>query len=148
MNEILFIGANKPIVIAIISWLSAQIIKSLIHLFKKKKFSLISLILATGGFPSSHASFVTSLATSIGLSHGFDSTMFAIAAGLALVVISDARGIRQQASKQAQILNKIIEDLYFNKGLKIERLRELLGHTAIEVFAGSVLGILIAILLN
>lgn len=148
MNEIILIGTNKPIVIAIISWLSAQIIKSLIDLFKAKKINVVSLILATGGFPSSHASFVTSLATSIGLGFGFDSGMFAIAAGLAMVVISDARGIRQQASKQAQILNKIIEDLYLKKDFKIERLRELLGHTAVEVFAGSILGVLIAILLN
>ncbi|MFH1643413.1 MAG: divergent PAP2 family protein [Patescibacteria group bacterium] len=148
MNEILLIGTNKPLIIASVSWLLAQVIKSAIQLFKEKKFNLVSLILATGGFPSSHASFVTSLATSIGLKFGFDSGVFSIATGLALVVISDARGIRQQASKQAQILNKIIEDLYSKKGFQMERLRELLGHTGIEVFAGSILGVLIAILLN
>ena len=94
--------------------------------------------------PSSHSAFVTSLATGVGLTEGFDSTLFALAAVFALIVMYDAAGVRRAAGKQARVLNAIIEDLN-RRELHPERLRELLGHTPVEVLAGALLGILIAV---
>lgn len=94
--------------------------------------------------PSSHSAFVTSLATGVGLVEGFDSTLFALAAVFALIVMYDAAGVRRAAGKQARVLNAIIEDLN-RRELHPERLRELLGHTPVEVVAGARLGVLVAI---
>lgn len=94
--------------------------------------------------PSSHSAFVTSLATGVGLVEGSDSTLFALAAVFALIVMYDAAGVRRAAGKQARVLNAIIEDLN-RRELHPERLRELLGHTPVEVVAGALLGVLVAI---
>ncbi len=139
--------SNKSLVISVVAWFSAQVLKLLICIVQNKKFDW-GLLIATGGFPSSHSAIVSALATSLGINFGFDSGLFAVSVVLASVVITDARGIRQAAGKQAKILNKIIEDLYQKKGLQVERLKELLGHTSLEVFSGALLGILIAVLFN
>jgi len=147
MEELSAILSNKSLVISIFAWFCAQILKLVASLIQDKKVDW-SLLLATGGFPSSHAAIVSALTTSIGINFGFDSSLFAVSIIMASVVMTDARGIRQAAGKQAKILNKIIEDLYQKKGLKMERLKELLGHTSLEVFCGALLGILIAVLFN
>lgn len=96
--------------------------------------------------PSSHTSFVTSLATAVGLVSGYESSEFALSLVLALVVMYDVMGVRRSVGKQAQILNAIIDDFQKHRKdpLNEERLKELIGHTPIEVFAGAILGILIA----
>lgn len=94
--------------------------------------------------PSSHSAFVTSLGTAIGLTEGFHSTLFALSAAFALIVMYDASGVRRAAGKQAKVLNTIIEDLRMRE-LHPERLRELLGHTPFEVLIGAILGIVIAV---
>jgi hypothetical protein len=147
MKDFISIFSNIPLIVSIVAWFFAQFIKFLISLYKTKKPDW-GLFMSTGGFPSSHVATVGALATSIGLNFGFDSGIFAVAIIMTSVVISDARGIRQAAGKQAKALNQIMEDLYQNKGLKIERLRELLGHTSVEIFGGAVLGAFIAILFN
>ena len=99
--------------------------------------------------PSAHSAFVTALAASMGLNYGFDSAYFAIAAALAVVVMYDAAGVRRAAGKQAAKINKIIKHLMDKRsGYQDtqEQLRELLGHTPLEVMAGALLGIIIAIL--
>jgi hypothetical protein len=146
MKEFVAIFSNTPLIASIIAWFFAQLIKFAISLWKNKKPDW-GLLMSTGGFPSSHVATVGALATSIGLNFGFDSGLFAIAIVMTSVVISDARGIRQAAGRQAKALNQIMEDLYQNKGLKIEKLKELLGHTSLEIFGGAILGALIAILL-
>ena len=147
MKNFIDIFSNIPLIASIVAWFLAQMTKFSIYFLKHKKPDW-SLLMSTGGFPSSHVATVMALATSIGLNFGFDSGLFAIAIITAMVVISDARGIRHAAGKQAQALNQIMEDLYQNKGLKIEKLKELLGHTSLEVFGGVVFGALIAILFN
>jgi hypothetical protein len=147
MSQLKTVLSNKPLTIAITAWFIAQFFKFTITAVKKRKFDF-TLLVSTGGFPSSHTAIVGALATSIGLNFGFGSPFFAISVVMASVVISDARGIRRAAGKQAQILNKIIDDLYQKRELKIERLKELLGHTPFEVFSGAILGIFIALLLN
>ncbi|MEW5758791.1 MAG: divergent PAP2 family protein [Candidatus Omnitrophota bacterium] len=137
---------NEILITTIIAWAVSQGIKIILGIFREKKFDF-RWILSPGGVPSTHASGVAALATSSGLILGFDSGYFAIASILALVVMFDAQGVRHAAGKQAQILNKIMEDVHFKRKIHEERLRELLGHTPFEVFLGAFIGILVAIII-
>jgi len=98
--------------------------------------------------PSSHTAGASCLATAVGLSYGFDSVHFALAASFALVVMFDAQGVRRATGSQARILNKIMDDIYWQGKIKEGRLRELIGHTPIEVIAGFVLGVVVACVAN
>jgi acid phosphatase family membrane protein YuiD len=92
---------------------------------------------------------MTGLAYSVGLIEGFTSVVFAVALGIAMVVMYDAAGVRQAAGKMAGILNRLTEDIYTHHPDKVpERLRELLGHTPYEVMVGALLGVCVAIMLH
>jgi len=136
---------NKPLAAALLAWFIAQSIKIVRHHIKNGEVDF-RLFLSTGGLFSAHCAAVSALAVSIGKIFGWGSGLFAVATVFASVVISDAQGIRKATGKQAEILNQIIEDLYQKKELKITRVKELLGHTAREVFFGIILGILVGIL--
>lgn len=97
--------------------------------------------------PSSHTSFVTSLATVVGMVEGFHSTNFAIAVVFAAIVMYDAAGVRRAVGKQATILNQMLEDLQHGKLIQNEKLKELIGHTPFEVLGGAILGIIVALVL-
>lgn len=125
-------------------WIIAQTIKVIIGVVREKRFNFLWFI-GTGGMPSSHASGASALATSVGINYGFDSVYFALAVMFALVTMFDAQGVRRATGKQARILNMMMADIHFKKRIQEERLRELIGHTPIEVFAGAILGALIAI---
>jgi uncharacterized protein len=100
------------------------------------------ILVQTGGMPSSHSASMVALATSVGLISGFESTIFAVAAGIAMIVMYDAAGLRQAAGRMAGILNKLTEDIYSSHPDQVPtRLRELLGHTPFEVVVGALLGI-------
>ncbi len=129
---------------AILAWFVAQLLKVIFVLLRDKHFDVRRFI-GSGGMPSSHSSFVTSLATYVGLEAGFDSLLFAICTVLAFVVMYDAAGIRRAAGRQARILNQIIEHWGDAPQLQGERLKELLGHTPYEVIGGAVLGIVLAV---
>lgn len=101
-----------------------------------------------GGMPSTHTAGVAALSTSVGLTQGFNSALFAIALVLTIIVIFDAQVVRRASSRQAKVLNKLIEDIYFKRGIKEESLKELLGHTPVEVLGGIVLGVVVAVLLQ
>ncbi len=119
----------------------AQILKFFVHLIWKRKVDL-RLFTTTGGMPSSHAAGVMGLSTTVGLICGFSSIEFAMAFGYALVVMYDAAGVRRAAGKQAACLNRIIMDIY-KQELKEAggKLKELLGHTPLQVLAGAAFGI-------
>lgn len=138
-------GNNKVFQIAALSWFIAQTIK-VIHTFIMKKRFDFTRFVGSGGMPSSHASFVTGLTTAVGLTHGWDSTYFAISLCVSLVIMYDAAGVRRAVGKQAIILNKMLEDMQHKKKKIVteQRLKELIGHTPIEVFAGAILGIIVA----
>ncbi len=137
---------DNVIVTCILAWFIAQLIKVILTLIIDKKIDFRRFI-GAGGFPSSHASFVTSLATAVGLINGFNGSEFAISVVLALVVMYDAAGVRRAAGQQARILNKIVEEWEHKDLTKTDkRLKELLGHTPKEVFAGAILGIVIALI--
>lgn len=134
---------NEILVTCFTAWFIAQVIKICLTFYSSKKID-VSRFIGSGGMPSSHTSFVMSLATGIGKLHGWDSSIFAISLSFAFVVMYDAAGVRRAAGYQAKILNMIIDDLTHNKPLGNEKLKELLGHTPVEVLAGAALGILIA----
>lgn len=138
---------NKILWISILSWFIAQVIKIIINLIKFKKFDF-KLIISSGGMPSSHSSFVTAMTISIGQKLGYDSPLFAMCTVFSLVVMYDAAGVRRAAGQQAVILNKIMDEIKTNTLNVEKRLKELLGHSPIEVAAGALLGILISIIFS
>lgn len=136
---------NKVFWTSILAWFIAQSLKVVHTLIVDKHFN-VSRFVGSGGMPSSHSSFVMGLTTATGRIHGWDSGIFAVALVFSLVVMYDAAGVRSAVGKQAIILNKIIEDIHHKKEKKLteRRLKELIGHTPIEVMAGAILGIIIA----
>jgi uncharacterized protein len=146
MAEIfLEIFKNKIFITTLAAWLIAQTIKVTIGVIRQRRFDFRWFV-GTGGMPSSHAAGATCLATSIGFEYGFNSVYFALAASFAIVVMFDAQGVRHATGKQARILNKILEDIYWQGKIQENRLRELVGHTPVEVIVGFLLGVIIAIL--
>lgn len=131
--------------ISILSLFAAQFLK----IFTKKPVDFRRIV-GSGGMPSSHASFVSTLSTIIGLKYGFNSDLFAIVTVFSLIIIYDAGGVRRSVGKQANVLNHLIKNLdltRINKEKEIikDDLKELVGHTPFEVLAGAALGIFIAI---
>ncbi len=134
----------EALIVGISAVILAQVTKFFVHLIWKRKVDL-RLFTTTGGMPSSHAAGVMGLSTTVGLICGWSSIEFAMAFGYALVVMYDAAGVRRAAGKQAACLNRIIMDIY-KQELKEAggRLKELLGHTPMQVFAGAVFGVVYA----
>ncbi len=130
---------------ALASWCVAQAIKMGIDLLHSHRLDF-SYFVSTGGMPSAHSSLVSGLATSIGLTEGFGSPIFVLALTFASITMFDAAGVRQAAGKQAHILNMMMDELLHDHHFNTPRLKELLGHTRLEVFAGMVTGILVGIL--
>jgi len=129
-----------------LSWFLAQMAKVTRGVITQKKFDF-RWIFDTGGMPSSHSSTVTSMATVIGLYYGFGSMPFLMALVFSIITMFDAAGVRRNVGKQARILNKIVDE-YNQRGHVLDtQVRELLGHTPIEVFGGAFLGIVVALLI-
>ena len=135
---------NKILWISIFACFLAQFIK--IFTGKEKRIDFKRIIIS-GGMPSSHSSFVTSLAMLVGFDKGFASTEFAITAVFAIIVMYDASGVRRAVGKQAEILNQIVDDFFHGKFDQHKKLKELVGHTPKEVLFGAILGILVAIIM-
>lgn len=147
MQNLSSILQNHVLFISIFASFMAQAIKLLVELIRHRKINLRSLF-STGGMPSSHSALVGALATGVGIQTGWQTNEFAIAALFAVIVMYDAAGVRQAAGKQARILNQMIDELFQeNASFSEERLKELLGHTPVQVIAGLALGIAIAFIL-
>ncbi|MBQ2610890.1 divergent PAP2 family protein [bacterium] len=135
--EVIFIGLTSTFM--------AQVLKFVIFTLRSRKINF-KIFSTTGGMPSSHSAGVVGLSTAVGLLTGFDSLIFAVALSYALVTMYDAAGIRRNAGKTAACLNRMMEDFYnHDTSVMGERLKELLGHTPIEVIAGATFGIIYAI---
>ena len=146
MDFLTQIGQNRPLVCAAVSWLAAQLIKTLIHLLVEKKLDARRLV-GMGGMPSSHTAFVFSLCLMIGLQEGFASPLFAISFALASVVIYDAMGVRRETGRQSAVLNRIIREVLIEgKPITEDKLKELVGHSPLEVLVGFLWGIGCALL--
>jgi hypothetical protein len=138
------IGRNRILGPTVAAWAIAQLLKVLIGAFREKRFNF-KWLLRSGGMPSSHVALSMCLSTSIGLYYGFDSGLFAMALGFTAVTMFDAQGVRRHSGKQAEALNKILDDIYAHKGVQEARLKALVGHTPVEVYAGGLLGIFVAL---
>ena len=136
---------NRILLISIFSCFLAQFIK--IFTGKEKRIDFKRIIIS-GGMPSSHSSFVTSLAMLVGFDKGFASTEFTITAVFAIIVMYDASGVRRAVGKQAEILNQIVDDFFHGKFDQHKKLKELVGHTPKEVLFGALLGIIIGIVMS
>ncbi len=140
MNDLL---ANRVAQATFVAWTVAQILKVIVELVWKRKLNL-RLLTSAGGMPSSHSAMVCGLSTAIGMHDGVSSSLFAMSLVLASVVMYDATGVRRAAGIQASILNQIIDELFQGHPISETHLRELIGHTPVQVVVGAFLGILIA----
>ncbi|MEM8777361.1 MAG: divergent PAP2 family protein [Cyanobacteria bacterium P01_G01_bin.49] len=147
MEQFETIFQNKILLASLLACFSAQGLKVIVELIRFQKINFRFLV-TTGGMPSAHSALVGALATGVGLTEGWESAEFAIAILFAIIVMYDAAGVRQAAGKQAQILNRLLDEfLHDTHHLNAEeRLKELLGHTPFQVFVGLAWGISISFL--
>ncbi len=134
---------NTALIAPLAAWTIAQLLKFLLDAAAKRKPDFTRLV-NPGGMPSSHSTLVSCMSVMIGRIYGWESPLFAMAAVLSLIVLYDAAGVRRAAGRQARVINRIVEDIYKKGKVPEERLRELLGHTPLEVFAGVALGAIVA----
>jgi uncharacterized protein len=135
----------KGIWVPLVAWFVAQALKVLIYFVRTRKLDL-SLFYSPGGMPSAHSALMTSLATTMGLLYGLDSPLFAIALAVAFIVMYDAAGVRRTVGYQSTVLNQMLDELFRGNKDFSHRLQEIIGHTKWEVFAGAVLGVVMALL--
>ena len=134
---------NPYFVVPLVAWAIAQVSKVIIDSVIGHRLSVQRLATA-GGMPSSHSALVVCLTTVIGRLQGVGGPLFALSLIFSAVVMYDATGVRRSAGQQAMILNRLLDDVFIaHQGIRQERLRELIGHTPIEVIAGAILGIVI-----
>jgi len=135
---------NQVLLVALAACIIAQLLKLIVDFGKNRKLNVRALV-ETGGMPSAHSALVAALATGVGQTDGWDSTQFAVALVFAIIVMYDAAGVRQAAGKQARVLNQIIDEFFQGEHqFREDRLKELLGHTPVQVIVGSALGIVIS----
>lgn len=147
MEHIQAFFSNKIVVASATSWAIAQVLKVLLTLWIDKKFDWRRCF-GMGGMPSSHSAFVFSMALMCGLREGFDSAVFAVAFMVMAVVIYDALGVRAETGKQGAVLNHLIREVLIEgKPITEERLKELVGHTPLEVLGGIMVGLAVVILM-
>ena len=146
MEHLTEFGNNTMFFIVLFAWIFSCVLKGFLVWAKNGKLDM-TRFLGPGGMPSSHSTLVTCLATCVGIKDGFDSSLFVICCAFALVVMYDASGIRRAAGQQAKMINMIIDAWKEKDPMeKQTRLKEILGHTPLEVTAGALLGIFIAVL--
>lgn len=124
------------VAVPFVTWFIAGFLKFLINSFREKRFAFD--LVGYGGMPSNHSSIVSSIATLIGCTEGFDSPVFGMAISLVFIVIMDANGLRRAVGMHAVVINQLSDS-----GLV---LREIMGHSKLEILAGLFLGMLIGLL--
>lgn len=134
---------NKALIAGLVAWLLAQIIKIPLDFLRTRRWNW-ALLLTTGGMPSSHSSLMTGTVLAIGLYHGFDNPLFALGVAITMIVTYDAAGVRRQAGIHAQRINVLFEELLHGHIFNERDLREVLGHTPLEVIGGILLGLVVA----
>lgn len=140
---------NQVLMTAVVGWLVAQILKTLIDLALNRNFNPERLV-GSGGMPSSHSSTVCALTTAASYRYGVSSFEFAISFVLSMIVMYDAMGVRRETGKQAKLLNSILLEnpLKLNGEFLQETLKEYVGHTPLQVAAGALLGVLLAVFMT
>ena len=147
MSAMLDVFHNRAILAAVAAWAIAQGLKVILTLIITRRFDG-TRVFGSGGMPSSHSALVCALVTVIGFQAGFSSSVFALAFCFACVVMYDAAGVRRSAGKNAAMINHLLDGLSGNGfAFNEERLKELIGHTPIQVLAGALLGVLVGTLI-
>jgi uncharacterized protein len=136
--------SSNPLFHALLCGFLVQLSKVLTFLVREKKIN-VRRIVETGGMPSSHSASVCALTTCVGLREGTGSVLFGVVLYFSLIVMYDAAGLRRAAGRQATLLNRILHEHIKLPGPPHERLRELLGHTPIEVLVGAIIGVLFSL---
>jgi acid phosphatase family membrane protein YuiD len=142
--NLLAVFQNKALLAGLIAWVVAQILKIPLEYVRSRRWNW-ALLLTTGGMPSSHSALMTATTLAIGLYDGFDSPIFALGVVITMIVTYDAAGVRQQAGIHAQRINVIVAELFKGHPINERDLREVLGHTPLEVIGGILLGIAVAV---
>ncbi len=131
--------SNQVLWTTIVSWALAQFIKPFLEYLETRRWSW-GLWFSSGGNPSSHSALVVSAMLAIGLFDGFGTPLFALAVAIAMVVVYDAAGVRREAGKHAERINILIDELFSGMPISDKQLKEVIGHTPLEVMAGVLLG--------
>ena len=138
---------NRVFVAWFMACVIAQFTKIILGSLKQRRFDFRWLV-GTGGMPSTHAAGVTALTTAVGIHVGVNSALFAATLVFTIITLFDAQGVRRWSGRQAQVLNKMLEDIYFKRRIQETRLKELLGHNPTEVLAGMGLGLVTALVVR
>ncbi len=145
MHNLTELLQNEVLICSLVSWFIAQVLKIPTYLLLEKQLNWRRFF-GSGGMPSSHTSFVVALALMTGFTAGFQSVAFAIAFTLAVIVMYDAMGVRRETGTQAQVINEILRNVFVNgKPISDDDLKELIGHTPLEVLGGVIIGVLTTI---
>jgi len=134
---------NKALIAGVIAWLMAQVIKLPLDYVRTRRWNW-ALLLTTGGMPSSHSALMTGTVLAIGLYYGFANPLFALGVAITMIVTYDAAGVRRQAGIHAQRINLLFDELLHGHPVSDRDLREVLGHTPLEVVGGILLGLIVA----
>lgn len=136
---------NLVLITGLTAWALAQVLKIPIHFLFRRQWQW-ALVFSSGGMPSSHSALMSATTLAIALFHGFDTPLFALSFAISMVVLYDATGVRRQAGFHAQKINLVINELFTGQPVSEKQLQEVLGHSPLEVVAGTLLGVLIALL--
>ena len=134
---------NKVLIAVLIGWLVAQILKIPTEYLRSRRW-MWAMFFAAGGMPSSHSALLVSGTLAVGLYHGFDNPLFGIAVAITMIVVHDAAGVRRQAGMHAERINLLFEELLKGHMWDEHDLKEVIGHTPLEVVGGMLLGLLVA----
>ena len=135
---------NHVLLTGLAGWLLAQILKIPIAFIRTHKWNW-ALFFGAGGMPSSHSALITSTSAAVGLYYGFDNPLFGIAVAITMIVAHDASGVRRQAGIHAERINLLFEELLKGHMWDENELKEVIGHTPLEVVGGILLGFFVAI---
>lgn len=142
--NLLAIFENKVLIAVLIAWFIAQALKIPTEYLRSRRWLWV-MFLASGGMPSSHTALMVAGTLAVGLYHGFDNPLFGIAVGVTMIIAHDAAGVRRQAGMQAERINLLFEELLTGHMWGEKELKEVIGHTPLEVVGGIILGLLVAI---
>ncbi len=136
---------NRVLIAALAAWGTAQIVKVPLEYLRSRRWKW-GLLFTTGGMPSSHSSLIVGVTNAIGLYFGYDNPLFALGVAIAMIVTYDAAGVRRQAGIHAERINVLFDELLKGHMWDEEELREVLGHTPLEVTGGILWGLAVTTL--
>jgi acid phosphatase family membrane protein YuiD len=134
---------NKVLIAVLAAWLIAQGLKIPTEYLRSRRW-MWAMFFAAGGMPSSHSALLVSGTLAVGLYYGFDNPLFGIATAITMIVAHDASGVRRQAGMHAERINLLFEELLKGHMWDENDLKEVIGHTPLEVAGGIILGLIIA----